>query len=57
MTPQAERTASFDSPPLSRADVIREALAAGEGVDPAELKPEYVRDKVALTEAERRVAK
>jgi tRNA threonylcarbamoyladenosine biosynthesis protein TsaB len=31
-------------------------LAAGEGVDPADLKPEYVRDKVALTEAERRVA-
>jgi tRNA threonylcarbamoyladenosine biosynthesis protein TsaB len=32
-------------------------LAAGEGLDPAELKPEYVRNKVALTEAERRAAK
>ena len=32
-------------------------LAAGEGVDPADLKPQYVRDKVALTEAERRAAK
>jgi tRNA threonylcarbamoyladenosine biosynthesis protein TsaB len=31
-------------------------LAAGDGVDPADLKPEYVRDKVALTEAERGVA-
>lgn len=28
-------------------------LAAGAGVDPAELKPLYLRDKVALTEAER----
>jgi tRNA threonylcarbamoyladenosine biosynthesis protein TsaB len=28
-------------------------FAAGEGIDPALLKPEYVRDKVALTEAER----
>jgi hypothetical protein len=32
MTPQAERTASSDSVPLSQAGVIREALAAGEGV-------------------------
>lgn len=32
-------------------------LAAGEGLDPGDLKPEYVRDKVALTEAERRAAK
>jgi tRNA threonylcarbamoyladenosine biosynthesis protein TsaB len=32
-------------------------LAAGGGLDPADLKPEYVRDKVALTEAERRLAK
>jgi tRNA threonylcarbamoyladenosine biosynthesis protein TsaB len=32
-------------------------LAAGEGLDPADLKPEYVRDKVALTEAERLAAK
>jgi tRNA threonylcarbamoyladenosine biosynthesis protein TsaB len=28
-------------------------LAAGEGLDPADLSPLYVRDKVALTEAER----
>lgn len=28
-------------------------LAAGEGVDPADLKPLYLRDKVALTEIER----
>jgi len=32
-------------------------LAAGGGLDPADLKPEYVRNKVALTEAERRLAK
>ena len=32
-------------------------LGLGEGIDPALLKPEYVRDKVALTEAERRVPK
>jgi tRNA threonylcarbamoyladenosine biosynthesis protein TsaB len=29
-------------------------LAAGEGIDPASLSPMYLRDKVALTEAERR---
>jgi tRNA threonylcarbamoyladenosine biosynthesis protein TsaB len=29
-------------------------LAAGQGLDPADLKPLYLRDKVALTEAERR---
>jgi hypothetical protein len=32
-------------------------LEAGEGLDPAALKPHYVRDKVALTEAERRASK
>jgi hypothetical protein len=32
MTPQVERTAGSGSVPLSQADVIREALAAGEGV-------------------------
>ena len=32
-------------------------LAAGGGLDPGDLKPEYVRDKVALTEAERIAAK
>jgi tRNA threonylcarbamoyladenosine biosynthesis protein TsaB len=40
---------------MARLGALR--LAAGEGVDPADLKPEYVRDKVALTEAERRAAK
>lgn len=42
------------------ADMVRLGalrLAGGEGLDPADLKPEYVRDKVALTEAERRAAK
>jgi hypothetical protein len=32
-------------------------LEAGAGLDPADLDPLYVRNKVALTEAERRVAK
>jgi tRNA threonylcarbamoyladenosine biosynthesis protein TsaB len=32
-------------------------LSAGQGIDPAELLPRYVRDKVAWTEAERRDAK
>jgi tRNA threonylcarbamoyladenosine biosynthesis protein TsaB len=32
-------------------------LEAGLGLDPADLTPQYVRDKVALTEAERRAAK
>jgi tRNA threonylcarbamoyladenosine biosynthesis protein TsaB len=40
---------------MARLGALR--LAAGEGVDPADIRPEYVRDKVALTEAERRVAK
>ena len=40
---------------MARLGALR--LAAGAGVDPADLKPEYVRDKVALTEAERRIAK
>jgi tRNA threonylcarbamoyladenosine biosynthesis protein TsaB len=40
---------------MARLGALR--LAAGAGVDPAALKPEYVRDKVALTEAERRIAK
>jgi len=29
------------------------ALEVGEGIDPAALQPVYLRDKVALTEAER----
>ncbi|MDP8984179.1 MAG: tRNA (adenosine(37)-N6)-threonylcarbamoyltransferase complex dimerization subunit type 1 TsaB [Pseudomonadota bacterium] len=40
---------------MARLGAIR--LAAGEGVDPAGLAPVYVRDKVALTEAERAAAK
>ena len=40
---------------MARLGALR--LAAGQGLDPADLKPEYVRDKVALTEAERREAK
>ena len=36
---------------MARLGALR--LAAGEGLDPADLKPQYVRDKVALTEAER----
>jgi tRNA threonylcarbamoyladenosine biosynthesis protein TsaB len=40
---------------MARLGALR--FAAGQGLDPADLKPEYVRDKVALTEAERRVAK
>jgi tRNA threonylcarbamoyladenosine biosynthesis protein TsaB len=39
---------------MARLGALR--LAAGERVDPADLKPEYVRNKVALTEAERRSA-
>ena len=40
---------------MARLGALR--FAAGQGLDPADLKPEYVREKVALTEAERRVAK
>jgi tRNA threonylcarbamoyladenosine biosynthesis protein TsaB len=40
---------------MARLGAIR--LAAGEGLDPAELAPMYLRDKVALTEAERIAAK
>ena len=40
---------------MARLGALR--LAAGEGVDPADIKPEYVRDKVALTEEERRAAR
>jgi tRNA threonylcarbamoyladenosine biosynthesis protein TsaB len=44
-----------DARDMARLGAIR--LAAGEGVDPAELAPLYLRDKVALTEAERAAAK
>jgi tRNA threonylcarbamoyladenosine biosynthesis protein TsaB len=36
---------------IARLGALR--LSAGRGVDPADLKPLYLRDKVALTEAER----
>ena len=44
-----------DARDLARLGALR--LEAGEGLDPAALKPQYVRDKVALTEAERRAPK
>jgi tRNA threonylcarbamoyladenosine biosynthesis protein TsaB len=40
---------------MARLGALR--LAAGEGVAPTSLRPLYLRDKVALTEAERRQAK
>lgn len=40
---------------MARLGALR--LGAGEGTDPAALMPQYVRDKVAFTEAERRAAK
>jgi tRNA threonylcarbamoyladenosine biosynthesis protein TsaB len=39
---------------IARLGALR--LTAGEGLDPADLSPMYLRDKVALTEAERRQA-
>jgi tRNA threonylcarbamoyladenosine biosynthesis protein TsaB len=44
-----------DARDMARLGALR--LAAGAGLDPAELKPQYVRDKVALTEAERLASK
>ena len=44
-----------DARDMARLGALR--LEAGEGLDPAALKPQYVRDKVALTEAERRASK
>ena len=35
----------------------RAAARGGGGIDPAELRPLYLRDKVALTEAERAALK
>ena len=40
---------------MARLGALR--LEAGAGIDPADLTPRYVRDRVALTEAERRAAK
>lgn len=44
-----------DARDMARLGALR--LAAGARLDPAELKPQYVRDKVALTEAERLASK
>ena len=44
-----------DAREIARLGMLR--LQAGEGLDAAELTPVYVRDKVALTEAERAAAK
>ncbi len=44
-----------DARDMARLGALR--LAAGEGLDPAELLPLYLRDKVALTEAERRAVR
>jgi tRNA threonylcarbamoyladenosine biosynthesis protein TsaB len=43
-----------DAREMVRLGAVR--LAAGRGIDAAQLMPEYVRDKVALTEAERAAA-
>ena len=53
--PLAATHALPDARDMARLGVLR--LAAGEGIDPADLTPVYVRDKVALTEAERAMAK
>jgi tRNA threonylcarbamoyladenosine biosynthesis protein TsaB len=44
-----------DARDMARLGALR--LAAGAGLDPAALRPQYVRDKVALTEAERLASK
>jgi tRNA threonylcarbamoyladenosine biosynthesis protein TsaB len=44
-----------DAREMARLGALR--LLAGEGIDPADLRPQYMRDKVALTEAERAAAK
>jgi tRNA threonylcarbamoyladenosine biosynthesis protein TsaB len=46
-----DRSALPDAREMARLGAIR--LAAGEGIDAADLQPRYLRDKVALTEAER----
>jgi tRNA threonylcarbamoyladenosine biosynthesis protein TsaB len=53
--PPAANRALPDARDIARLGALR--LAAGEGMDPGELTPVYVRDKVALTEAERAMAK
>jgi tRNA threonylcarbamoyladenosine biosynthesis protein TsaB len=54
MQPDA-RDALPDALDMARLGAIR--LLAGEGIDPADLTPLYVRDKVAQTEAERAAAR
>jgi tRNA threonylcarbamoyladenosine biosynthesis protein TsaB len=49
---QASCAALPDARAMARLGIIR--LAAGEGADPATLEPLYLRDRVALTAAERR---
>ena len=44
-----------ESRAMARLGAVR--LLAGEGIDPADLTPRYLRDKVALTEAERALAR
>jgi tRNA threonylcarbamoyladenosine biosynthesis protein TsaB len=46
------RNALPDARAMARLGAIR--LLAGQRIDPADLQPQYLRDKVALTEAERR---
>lgn len=53
--PAGAREALPDARDMARLGARK--LAAGEGRDPAELVPVYLRDKVALTEAERAQAK
>jgi tRNA threonylcarbamoyladenosine biosynthesis protein TsaB len=49
--PQVRAGALPDARHMARLGALR--LAAGESMDPAELQPRYLRDKVALTENER----
>ena len=53
--PEGAREALPDARDMARLGALK--LAAGEGLDPAQLVPVYLRDKVALTEAERAQAK
>jgi tRNA threonylcarbamoyladenosine biosynthesis protein TsaB len=51
LDPQLCADALPDARHMARLGALR--LGAGEGMDPAELQPQYLRDKVALTEQER----
>jgi tRNA threonylcarbamoyladenosine biosynthesis protein TsaB len=50
-----DRNALPDAREMARLGAIR--LSSGEGLDPADLLPQYLRDKVALTESERAALK